>query len=201
MTTLFGSELPVQDVASDGMLTPYTLGVRFRPMVNGTISHVSWVIPTVAQPTDGVNDGSVTFALFRDSTESVLGQTSLSTLGHEGTKLQVAMPSPIAVVAGQSYTAAIFTPEKYVFTSGYVWPHESSDGLLVSDSPGCYFDGEWELRYPTFTFGNSNYFVDVVFTASSAGPALTVWAGTAEVLATVSIWTGTAEIPASLDIA
>jgi hypothetical protein len=159
---LFGAEVPATVSHNDN--SPYTLGTRFTPAVSGTVTHIRWYVPT-NPPT-----GTTTFLLFRNSDEAQIGSATQSLAGLGAQWVQVAFAAPVAVTAGQSYTAAVFIADHYVSTTPYSWP-KSNGANLSTPAPGGYFNGNFAVDFPDSTFNNGCYFADVVFEPASSGVA------------------------------
>ncbi|MEU4155685.1 DUF4082 domain-containing protein [Actinoplanes sp. NPDC026670] len=197
MSNIFGNEVPATPDGADS--SPYTLGTRFRVTTPGKISHIRWRVPVTSQA-EGIH-----IALFDEDWTALGFRRGISTSGTEGTWAEFALTAPISVVTNRLYTAAVYTPNRYPATNAYPWPKTSSDGYLVTDAPiAGFYNGSWDLAYPTDSYQYTSYFVDVRFTADSvtpAGPTVSVWNGTAEVAASTRVWTGSAEIAGSIAIA
>jgi hypothetical protein len=78
---------------------------------------------------------------------------------------QVALTNPVPVDAGVEYCAAIWTPLRYVATTGGASPWPLTNGDLSAPSlAGRFSSGASGIvDFPTGSFNNGCYFVDVVF--------------------------------------
>lgn len=153
--SIFGTEVPVILDGADGV--DYSLGTRFVPQVDGTITHVKWRFPSVSQV--GVTGG--VFA--------VSGQTLLGSKLFSGVTLstwnQVALDTPISVTSGVTYVAAVWIPSHYNATVSYPWPKTSTGGNLIAGAANGWFSASTgSLAFPAGQSGGSaSYFPDVVF--------------------------------------
>ena len=139
--------------------TDYELGVRFTAAEDGSITHLTYYRGAGdANDTDtrtlnlwteaGVNLGSVTVT-------SVPGQTGWQT---------AALPSPIAVQAGQVYVASYGTQQNYAYTSGYFADdHTGDDQVLTAPAGNGVFSAGGTGGFPTQSYNDTNYWVDVAF--------------------------------------
>lgn len=213
--SIFTSQTPVTPDADDG---PSTLATVFTTAVAGTIDGIRWFTPTTL-PSGGV--GACQALLYRwdsDVTGTLLGQVSFGPLV-AGTWNSVNFAAPIAILAGgQRYVAAIFTPNHYCFTNFVFTSSAITNGNLTAiqnnnaiPARNGKFIQNATPAYPTQMFRESNYFVDVLFTASAAPTGgATVAVGTADetdaafgitplAVATVAV-TGAAETDAAFAI-
>lgn len=159
---LFGSATPSGGDEADG--TDYTLGTRFAPAVDGTVTHGRWRFPaTIPHATTPVQVG-----LYRVSDTTLLGSASFPLGATLGAWNEVAFGSPLAVVAGVTYAVAIWTPLRYVATPTYGWPVTSGD-LTAGTSNGWLTVSPGALVFPSTISGNTaSYFADVVFEPAPA---------------------------------
>lgn len=163
--SIFTSQTPATPNANDGAST---LGTVFTVAVAGTIDGCRWFAPTSAP------SGTVQALLYRwdsDVAGTLLAQTNFGVIS-TGTWNTVNYAVPIAVVPGQRYVTCIFTENQYaftnfVFTSG---PIVNGNLTAIQDIPSAHngkFIQNATPAYPTGTFRESNYFADVLFTAST----------------------------------
>ena len=193
MANLFGTETPVQQNLADGQ--PYTLGTRFAASVAGQVTGIRWWLPTGAQ----AGGSQLRFLLYNAAQAIVADRSFASPVTGLGAWAEFLFTTPVTLAVGQQYTAAVFTPNRYVRTDNYVWP--KTVGGLTTPAPAGYYDPSGSLAFPAQTFSNVNFFVDPIFEPSpTSAPAVRVWNGSAEVNATVTVWTGSAEVAATLAI-
>lgn len=166
--SIFTSQTPATPDANDGAST---LGTVFTAAVNGTIDGCRWFAPSV------VPSGTVQALLYQwtnDATGTLLAQINFGAIT-PGTWNTVNYAAPVAITAGQRYVTCIFTNDHYCFTNFVFTSSPIVNGNLtaVQDNPGGNphngkFIQNATPAYPTQEFRQSNYFVDVLFTAAAA---------------------------------
>jgi hypothetical protein len=143
------------------------IGVQFKASENGTISGVRFY----KEPDDtGTHTGTLWTA---GGTQLATGTfTSEPTQGWA----ELDFSTPVSITAGTTYVASYQTPTGHyaLTTNGFSSP--VTNGPLTAVN-GVYAYGSG-LTFPTNTYSNSNFWVDVVFSASSGGPAPTVTGST-----------------------
>lgn len=195
---MMGRTLPGSMDVSDGGPSPYTLGTIFTPTVSGVVTHVKYFVPVT--PNNVASAPNIKIGLF-GPTGTLLGSRTFNPNDWDtGNWADFPFTTPVAVTAGTQYTIALFTPDRYTVTSHY-YDTSFLTGHLAQAVGAGVFDGTWDLTYPTQTYNNNNYNIDVIFfsnTDPSSTPTLKVWNGTAEVSATITVWNGSTEVAASL---
>lgn len=161
-STLFGSAVPAILNADDG--NTYVLGTAFTPDVDGTITHLRRYFPTTGQA--GVSQG-----LYRDSDQALIGSVSWPDGTAAGWQ-QMALASPVAVTAGQTYQTTYFTPSKYTATAAYGFPFTSGD-LTAIAANGKFNASVPALQFATGSLSGTAVFADVVFEPDGAVPGVT----------------------------
>lgn len=151
--SLFGDVVPRVLSASEG--SAVELGTAFTPSRDGTVTAVRFYKGVGNGGTHvgslwtagGVRLASVTFA---NETASGWQQAALST--------------PVAVTAGTTYVVSYLAPQgHYSYTSQFFGsPYTAGDLTAPATSNGRYLYGA-AGGFPTYSWGASNYFVDVVF--------------------------------------
>jgi hypothetical protein len=162
MASLFTSQTPALGDAADGT-DSYSMCTYFTPAVDGTITHIRWWFPASGQP-GGVAPKA---NLFRTSDSSKIGGADV-TFAYPGTPggwNQIALAAPVSVVSGEQYAATIWTPLRYVASSGGSSPWPLTNGNLSTPSnAGRFTSGaSGNVDFPTGSFNNGCYFVDAVF--------------------------------------
>lgn len=165
--SIFTSQTPATPLANDGAST---LGTVFTVAVNGTIDGCRWFAPSTI-PTGTVQ--ALLYQFTNDTTGTLLAQTNFGVITPSAWNT-VNYGAPVAVVTGQRYVTCIFTPNNYCFTNFVFTSSPIVNGNLtaVQDNPGGNphngkFIQNATPAYPTNEFRQSNYFVDVLFTAST----------------------------------
>jgi hypothetical protein len=150
------------------------LGVKFRSSSAGTITAIRFYKASQDGNTHTVSLWSASGALLGSGTS-----TSETASGWQ----EVALASPVAITANTTYVASYHaSPGYYVATTGY-FTSAVTNGPLTALADGT--DGQNGLYkygaagFPTQSYNKSNYWVDVVFSASSSGPDTTPPAVTA----------------------
>ena len=138
---------------------PLTLGVRFKPNVNGTISGIRFYKQGSMSGTHTgklwtVSSGALATVTFTGETSS--GWQSMN------------FSSPVAVTAGTTYTAAVTMNDgRYPATANYFTGTDVTNGPLTAFGTG---NGVYDLNpdtLPTTTSPNgANYWIDVSFFAT-----------------------------------
>ena len=132
------------------------LGVKFKATVSGQITAIRYY-----KGPD--NDGTHTAHLF--SSGGTQHATATFTNETASGWQEVKLSSPVNVVAGQTYVAAYHAPTgEYSATSNY-FGSAFSNGPLTATSGVYKYGGAGS--FPNQSYQSSNYWVDVVFKASS----------------------------------
>lgn len=152
--------------------TPIEAGVKFRPLVNGTITGVRFY-------KGALNTGSHAGHLW-SSTGTQLASVTFS--GETATGWQTAaFTTPVAVTAGTTYVVSYTAPSGHIsYTSNYFDIAGITSQYLTALATGV--DGNNGVfstttgAFPTSSFSNTNYWVDATFIPNPAagGPAVTL---------------------------
>jgi hypothetical protein len=168
--SLFTSQVPTARDNADGT-DSYSMGTYFTPGVDGTITHIRWWFPQSAQP-GGV---AVKANLFRTSDSAKLGgaDASFASPGTPDAWNQVALTAPVTVTGGTQYCATVWTPLRYVSTGGFFGTGMTNGDLSAPAVAGRFTGGaSGNVEFPTNSFGNANYFVDVLFEPAGGDPSV-----------------------------
>ena len=157
------SATPSAASASD--TTAVNLGVQFTPEENGWITGVRFY---KGSSNTGTHVGSLWTA-----SGTLLGQVTFTNESATGWQ-QASFSSPIAVTAGTTYVASYFAPnggyadDSAYFSSSGVFnsPLYAPPSPAVSGGNGLYGYGS-SPGFPASTYNATNYWVDVVFTATA----------------------------------
>jgi hypothetical protein len=166
--SLLTSQTPASGNAANG--NSISLGMYFTPAVDGVVTHLRQYFQTGTQPAGEAWKG----ALFRAADGvKIAGDVTYATPGTLGGWNQVALPVPVAVLAGVTYVVANRSPSLYVATTGGSSPWPVTNGDLSSGPPATAGrfednDGDGSVQFPTTLFNNGCYFADVVFEPGGA---------------------------------
>jgi len=158
VATIFSGQTPAVTNANNA--SPIHVGTYFTPAVDGSVTKARWYPPTTSQ-------SSVKAALFRTIDSAKIGAdvTFAGSVAGPGW-VEVAFASPVAVVAGTQYAVVVRTPQFYTATTGASspWPITNGD-LSTPTNAGRFNDSDdADVQFPTDSFNNGCYFVDVEFT-------------------------------------
>ncbi|PDT17902.1 adhesin, partial [Rhizobium sp. J15] len=157
-TSLFGSATPA--VVNTNDTSAVELGVRFQTSVAGTVGGIRFY--------KGSQDtGTHTGSLWSSTGTRI---ATLTFTNETASGWQTAyFSSPVALTPGQIYTASYHTNTgRYSTTADYFLSNVTSGPLTAPASGnGVYRYGSNSL-YPTATFNETNYWVDVMFNPSSS---------------------------------
>ena len=141
---------------------PVTLGVKFRSDVTGLVSAIRFY--------KGAGNNGTHTGLLYSSTGTVLAQAAFSGETASGWQ-QVSFSSPVSIAANTTYIAAFFSTSGYAYNVNYFTSSGVDSPPLhglrsgVDGSNGVYVFGGTP-QFPTFTYADTNYWVDLVFTAN-----------------------------------
>ncbi|MDR7110830.1 hypothetical protein J2X03_000686 [Microbacterium trichothecenolyticum] len=158
-----GSTVPAVPSADDTQAVE--LGLRFSTEVDGYASGVRFY--------KGPGNGGQHIGSLWNAAGSRLATVSFS--GESSTGWQTAQfSSPVSLIAGQTYTVSYTAPQGgYAFQERY-WPYTArpSSPVKVSSATGANVAGVYGTpgQFPTTTWADANYFVDVEFTKSDTSP-------------------------------
>lgn len=141
---------------------PYTLGVKFRSDVPGSVVGVKFY------KGDATNGGIHTGHLWLNADGSLLGSVTFTNETASGWQQQ-AFGSPIPILANTTYVIGYVCPQghfsidQFYFTaSGHNNPPLRALQSGVDGGNGVFNAGATPT-FPTTTFNDSNYWVDVLF--------------------------------------
>lgn len=160
--SLFGDEVPTVESADDG--APVELGVALTPSRNGYVTAVRFF-------KGAGNVGTHTGSLWT-STGTRLAQVTFT--GETASGWQTAtLATPVAVTAGTQYVVSYYAPAgHYSYTQNFFsGPWTSGDLTAPAANNGRYLYASGG-GFPTFSWGASNYYVDVVFEREAASIAI-----------------------------
>jgi hypothetical protein len=153
-------------VANESDTGAVELGVKFQASSSGTVSAIKFY-------KGSQNTGTHTGTLW-SSTGQVLATATFTNESASGWQTAT-FSSPVALTAGATYTASYHTNTGHYSTTVNGFSNAVTNGPLTAPSSGngVYAYGSSSL-FPTGTYQNTNYWVDVVFnpsgTAANQGP-------------------------------
>lgn len=164
--SIFTSETPLGTDVNDA--TTYTLGTCWTPAVNGTVTHIRVFAPLSAP---AVAFQGVLYSITGEASGTELSRATFGALT-PGAWNTVALPSPVAVTAGNYYVTSYVTTDFFVLTTFVFTSAGITNGNLTANQSGVPF-GNGRIHvgdgFPEITSGQqSNYFADVVFEAGGA---------------------------------
>ncbi|WP_164515429.1 DUF4082 domain-containing protein [Microbacterium sp. 10M-3C3] len=162
-STVFGTATPTLASANDP--DPAELGLRFTPDADGFVTGVRFY-------KGAANTGTHVGSLW-DSSGRRLAQVTFPTetaTGWQTATLSTAVP----VIAGQTYTVSYTAPRGGYAMDARYWPYTArqTTPLTVSSAVGAAAAGVFGTAgtFPTGTWNESNYYVDVVFSRADTSP-------------------------------
>lgn len=161
--SVFGNAVPA--VASTSDAGAYELGLRFTPTTDGFVTGVRFY--------KGAGNGGTHVGSLWDTSGTRIATVNFTNETAAGWQT-AEFVSPVEVIAGTQYTVSYTAPQGRYATTDLYWPYKSvtSPPLSVNnvagtDSPGVYAGAG---AFPTATYKEGNYFVDVMFTKSDSSP-------------------------------
>ncbi|WP_211240771.1 DUF4082 domain-containing protein [Hamadaea tsunoensis] len=157
-SSLFGQRVPTTPADVDG--SALTLGVRFTPQVNGTITGIRFYKGTG-------NTGTHVGTLWSNTGTQLATGTFT---GETSTGWQtLTFSTPVSVTAGATYVASYYAPsghyaeQNWYFSYGDYTAYPLTATRSFGSSPnGLYRAGN---GFPTSSYSDTNYYVDVLFSA------------------------------------
>jgi hypothetical protein len=154
---LFTTQTPSILNATDGVGINYELGTRFTSVTNGIISAIRFYKTSKETGTHtgriwNSSGTQVASVVFTNETASGWQQQALTT--------------PLSITANAIYTVSVNTGNTYYAATNNGFASQISSGSLRSVVGG---NGRYGSagKFPTNTFQSSNYFRDIVFTATT----------------------------------
>ena len=161
-TALFAALAPDRTVTNDP--ADYELGVRFEAATSGTVGALRYF--RGAEDAGDVDVRELT--LWTADGGRLASVAVTSGVGESGWQTGE-LAEPIAIAAGESYVASYGTEQNYAFTRDFFdEPWADPDGVLVAPSGGNGVLSGAPGSFPTGSYADSNYWVDVVFEPQDA---------------------------------
>jgi Domain of unknown function (DUF4082)/Secretion system C-terminal sorting domain len=142
--------------------SPVELGVKFKSSITGSITGIRFYKRVE-------NTGTHTGSLWTKS-GTLLGTATFTGETASGWQ-QVNFPIPIAITANQTFIASYFAPNgHYSFINNYFNGYSATNSPLTAFQSNATDGSNGVFKYgggfPTGSFNDANYWVDVVFTGS-----------------------------------
>ncbi|MFY1636620.1 DUF4082 domain-containing protein [Solwaraspora sp. WMMB335] len=161
--TLFGDRVPEEPVAGNG--DAYELGVRFSTATDGLVTGIRFY--------KGAGNTGEHHGRLWTSTGTLLAEGTFTGESATGWQ-QLVFSSPVPVAAGVEYVASYFAPnghypaDLYAFSAGD-WQSGplTTPRSVAGQRSGLYTPGS---GFPTESYKDTNYYVDVTFAVSAATP-------------------------------
>lgn len=165
--TVWGAKTPARPSASDTQAVE--LGLRFTPSTDGYADGVRFYKGTA---NTGIHTGTLWSA---DGQPLASVQFNNETASGWQTAL---FSTPVSVSAGVSYVVSYTAPKGgYAYEENY-WPYKASPSapLEVASGVGAASPGVYGApgQFPTRTYGDANYYVDISFTSAASSPPTVV---------------------------
>ena len=187
--TLFGSSTPQTSSANDS--SGVELGVSFVPTQSGVVSGVRFY--------QGAGNGGTHTGTLWSSTGTALRTVTFS--GETGSGWQTAtFSTPYEITPGTTYVISYYAPQGHYAVTSNFFTADVVNGPLTAPAVG---NGRYRYGggFPTSTWQQSNYFVDVVLTLAPPSPptvtATTPSSGATAISTTTSISATLSKAPAS----
>jgi hypothetical protein len=164
--SIFGNAVPPNAVELD--TAAVTLGVKFWSTHPGTVSGIRFY-------RGHANASGYTVALYSAAGSLLAQATTPRDTCAVPCWEQVIFPAPSSVSANTTYVAAYYTSNGYYADGYYGLTNGATNGTLVAPASGAAGGNGvyvYAKAFPTNTWEDSNYYVDIAFTPSV--PALSV---------------------------
>src|SRR6266700_2341103 len=146
---------------------PVTLGVKFRSDVSGSVTGIRFY--------KGAGNNGTHIGLLYSSTGPLLAQATFSGETASGWQ-QVNFSSAVPIAANTTYIAAFFTTSGYAYNLNYFTSSGTDSPPLhalrsgVDGLNGVYTYGGTP-QFPSATYADTNYWVDIAFSPASPTPS------------------------------
>ncbi len=175
---------PAQAPATEG--TAVELGVKFRSNSDGYVTALRYYRMS--------GEPAATRATLWSSSGSVIARTSYSSPTSSGWQT-VALATPVAVKANTDYVASYTAPGgKYAADQGTLSSTKPVVNKNLTATAGLY---DYGLGFPTRSYASSNYYADVMFSASTTSTGSTTTAPTTSTPTTTAPSTSSGTKPGS----
>jgi Domain of unknown function (DUF4082) len=158
--TIFGNATPQTTVVPD--LSAVTLGVRFRSTQPGKVSGIRFFRGAASRDGYAVK-------LFANNGSLLAGAKTWKDTCAVPCWEQVNFARPVPLLANTTYVAAYYTSSGRYAADKFNFKNDRSAGPLTipAGGNGVY---AYSTGFPSQTFENANYYVDVMFTPAASAP-------------------------------
>ena len=141
---------------------PATLGVKFRSDVSGSVTGIRFY--------KGAGNNGTHIGLLYSGSGTPLAQATFTSETAAGWQ-QVNFPSAVSIAANTTYIAAFFSTSGFAYTPDYFTSSGTDSPPLHAlrsgvDGPNSVYVYAAAPQFPSSTWRDSNYWVDVLFTAN-----------------------------------
>ena len=141
---------------------PATLGVKFRSDVSGSVTGIRFY--------KGAGNNGTHIGLFYSSTGTLLAQATFTSETAAGWQ-QVNFSSAVSIAANTTYIAAFFSPSGFALNTNYFTSSGTDSPPLHAlrsgvDGPNSVYVYAGAPQFPSSSYADSNYWVDLLFTAN-----------------------------------
>ncbi|MEU8136753.1 DUF4082 domain-containing protein [Streptodolium elevatio] len=157
--SIFTGSEPVATPNNDD--SPNELGVRFHTTANGFIKAIKFY-------KSSANTGPFTVSLWNTAGARIAGVDNVTNLSGSGWKT-VNLANPVAVTANTTYIASYHTMSgNYAYANGFFSGQSAGNAKIVAPAsvggaPNGVYKYASGTTFPTDSYQNSNYWVDVLF--------------------------------------
>ena len=156
-TALLAGLAPQRTVTDDP--ADYELGLRFQADRDGDIVALRYF-----RGAEDAGDTDIRTLTLWTAAGQALGSATLESAPGRSGWQTASLDAPVAIEAGAGYVASYGTERNYAFTRDFFPdPWTGPDGVLVAPSGGNGVLSGTPGAFPTASYADSNYWVDVVF--------------------------------------
>ena len=163
------SDLATPNAPDSGDGTAVTLGVRFTASADGTISGVRFY--------KSLDNGGTHTGTLWTSSGAVLATGTFTSESTEGWE-ELDFTTPVQVTAGTTYVAGYFAPKGHYAADTNGLSSAVTNGPLTALVGGGVYSYGSSVTFPSKTWENTNYWVDVVYQPNAGGSPPSVTAST-----------------------
>ena len=138
---------------------PIELGVKFEAHQVGNITELKYY-----RAVADANDTDVREGWLWDSNGNILATVTFTSAPNDSGWQVATLPTPVAILPNETYTVSYRTNDNYISLSNFFdAPFTEPYGVLSSPTNNGVYNYGSTITYPTSTYKNTNYWVDVTF--------------------------------------